>query len=93
MKCLEIIELRTAESNRKLLDKQMQKLIDHVAAEVGRESIKAYFGVMIASDFSIHLFHDSIEGDKSGSKLGLYLASTLKEFGLVNHSVWIEIGS
>ncbi len=92
MKCLEIIELRTAESNRKLLDIQMQKLIDDVAKETGAESIKAYFRVMLATDFSIHLFHDALEGDQNGSKLGLHLAATLKEFGLVNHSLWIEIG-
>ena len=91
MKCLEIIELRTAESNSKLLDMQMQKLIDNVAKEMSNESIKAYFRVMIDTDFSIHLFHDSLEGDKSGSKLGLYLTSILKELGLVNHSVWKEI--
>ena len=82
MKCLEIIELRTAESNRKLLDIQMQKMIDHVAKEMSRESIKAYSRVMIDTDYSIHLFHDSLDGDNTGSKLGLHLASILKEFGL-----------
>lgn len=93
MKCLEIIELRTAESNRKILDIHMKKLIDDVVKEMSRDSIKAYFRVMSATDYSIHLFHDSVEGDKNGSKLGLHLVSTLKEFGLVNHSVWTELGS
>lgn len=93
MKCLEIIELRTAESNRKILDIHMQKLIDDVVKEMSRDSIKAYFRVMLATDYSIHLFHDLVEGDKNGSKLGLHLVSTLKEFGLVNHSVWTELNS
>ena len=91
MKCLEIIELRTAESNKKLWKSQMQKLIDDMVRETSRESIKAYCRVMIDTDFSIHLFHDSLDGDNTGSKLGLHLASTLKEFGLVNHSVWVEM--
>jgi hypothetical protein len=46
---------------------------------------------MIDTDFSIHLFHDSKKVEKSGSPLGLRLASALKEFGLVNHSIWIEM--
>jgi nucleoside-diphosphate-sugar epimerase len=29
--------------------------------------------------------------ENSGSPLGLRLASALKEFGLVNHSIWIEM--
>lgn len=93
MSCLEIIELRTAESNRVLLDTQMQKLIDDVAREMSRESIKTYCRVMLDTDFSIHLFHDSMDESRTGSKLGLYLASTLKEFGLVNHSVWVELNA
>jgi len=29
--------------------------------------------------------------ENNGSRLGLRLASALKEFGLVNHSVWVEM--
>jgi hypothetical protein len=46
---------------------------------------------MIESDFSIHLFHDSRQIEVNGSSLGLQLVSSLKAFGLVNHSVWIEM--
>jgi len=28
-----------------------------------------------------------------GSRLGLHLASALKSFGLVNHSIWNELDS
>ena len=49
--------------------------------------------LMIDTDFSIHLFHDSKKMERSGSSLGLCLASALKEFGLVNHSIWIEMHS
>ncbi|MCP4130940.1 MAG: hypothetical protein GY754_08160, partial [bacterium] len=39
---------------------------------------------------SIHLKHDSEKVDNSGSDLGLTIASNLKAFGLVNHTVWLE---
>ncbi len=90
MNWLEIIELRTVGSNRKLLESQLQKLINEVEKETKKRTIKAYGRVMIDTDFSIHLHHDSKEANFNGSSLGLQLVSTLKEFGLVNHSVWIE---
>ncbi len=91
MKWLEIIELRSVGSNRKLLESQLQELINEVDREAKNQAIKAYNRVMIETDFSIHLFHDSKKVENSGSPLGLRLASALKEFGLVNHSIWIEI--
>lgn len=91
MKWLEIIELRIAGNNRELLEPQLNKLIDEVERETNRQAIKAYSRVMRDTDFSIHLFHDSKIVANSGSRLGLCLASALKEFGLVDHSTWIEM--
>ena len=93
MKWLEIIELRSAESNRELLESQLQKLINEVDKETKKQAIKTYSRVMIDTDFSILLFHDSIEVEKNGSQLGLHLSSALKVFGLVNHSIWNEMDS
>jgi hypothetical protein len=93
MKWLEIIELRSVGSNRGLLESQLQKLINEVDREAKKQAIKAYTRVMIDTDFSIHLFHDSKKAENSGSPLGLRLASALKEFGLVNHSIWVEMHS
>lgn len=93
MKWLEIIELRSVDSNRELLESQLQKLTNDLDKETKKQAIKAYSRVMIDTDFSIHLFHDSKKVETSGSQLGLRLASALKEFGLVNHSIWIEMHS
>lgn len=91
MKWLEIIELRSVSSNRTLLKLQLQSLINKVEKEINKQSIKAYSREMIDSDFSIHLFHNSQKVENRGSPLGLRIASALKEFGLVNHSIWIEM--
>ena len=90
MNWLEVIELRTAECNRELLEAQLQKLIQEVVRETGDRRIKVYRQVTLNTDFSIHLYHVSKNVESSGSPLGLGLASSLKEFGLVNHSVWID---
>ncbi len=91
MKWLETIELRSVDGNRKFLEPQLQKLISEVDKETKKRAIKIYSRVMIDTDFSIHLFHDSKKVGNSGSRLGLRLASALKDFGLVNHSIWIEM--
>lgn len=90
MKWLEIIELRSAGSQRALLESQLQSLINEVNQEARQQQIKVYSHITVETDFSIHLYHDSKEADISGSPLGLRLTSALKKFGLVNHSVWVE---
>ena len=91
MKWLEMIELRAAINNRKLLESQLQQLMHDVDQEAHTQLIKVYRRVMLDTDVSIHLFHDSTPVERDGSPLGLRLASSLKEFGLVNHRVWIEM--
>ncbi len=91
MKWVEIIELRSVNSNRELLESQMHKLSIEVGKEAKKQAIRIYRRVMIDTDFSIHLCHDSKRVENSGSQLGLCLASSLKEFGLVNHSIWVEM--
>jgi hypothetical protein len=91
MKWLEIIELRSVDSNREWLESKLQKLIDQVDKEKKKQAIMAYTRVLIDTDFSIHLFHDSNKVENSGSSLGLRLASALKEFGTINHSIWIDM--
>ena len=72
------------------LQGNFKKLINEVDKETKKQSIIAYNRVMIDNNFSIHLTHDTMKVDSSGSQLGLCIASSLKEFGLVNHSVWVE---
>ncbi len=91
MKWIEIIEIRTADSNREQLKSQIQELINESDKEIKKLKIKVYSRVMLDTDFSIHLFHNSKEIESSGSQLGLRLSSAFKEFGLVNHCIWAEM--
>jgi len=93
MRWLEIIELRTVTNKRDVLESQLQKLRDEINKESEKNTIEAYFSALIDSDFSIHLNHHSKDVEYRGSQLGLRLASALKEFGLINHSIWVEMNS
>ena len=90
MKWLEIIELRSVGSNRKFLERELKSIVDELNKETEQRAIKVYSRVAVDSDFSIHLLHDSKEADINGSPLGLQLVSALKEYGLINHSIWVE---
>ena len=93
MKCLEIIELRAAGNKRDSLASQLQTIISLLEKGSSKQKIKIYTRVLVDSDFSIMLFHDTTKTGTEGSRIGLHLASALKAFGLVNHSIWNELES
>jgi len=90
MKWLEIIELRSADNKREFLEQELKHLTIDLNIETEQLVIKIYNHLTVDSDFSIHLVHDSKTADIDGSPLALQLVSTLKEYGLINHKVWVE---
>jgi hypothetical protein len=91
MKWIEVIQLRSIEGNRKRLGSELNGLINEVGEKSKKQIITAYSRVLIDTDYNIHILHDSNEVEKFGSPLGLQLVNALKVFGLVNHSVWVEM--
>jgi len=47
----------------------------------------------VAGFFALRLFWDTDNPKPLGSMLGMSLSQSLKAFGLVDHSVWIESGN
>jgi hypothetical protein len=90
MKWLEIIKIRISANDHKLLKSHFKQLVKEVNKEKEQKLI-LYRQLDLNTDVSIHIFRDSIKAEKSGSDLGIRIASALKEFGLVNHNVWIEM--
>ena len=88
MKWLEIIKLRSAGNNSGLL-KELLLSIDRLSQSELVE-IKTYHHAGLDTDLSVHLRWESERPEQNGSALGLRLAHALKEFGLTDHSVWIE---
>ena len=90
MKWLEIIELRTAGSGKKAEEAKWNYLINELNKSMKKISVTVFNHATLESDFSIHLFHHSEPIEKSGSSLELHLVSELKNYAMVNHSIWVE---
>ena len=91
MKWIEIIELRSLGNTRKQLETTLQEFIDQVEKEAEKLSVKLYTRRILDIEiFSIHLLHESSEFQVEGSSPGIKLIPTLKLYGLVSHTVWIE---
>jgi hypothetical protein len=52
--------------------------------------MKTYRHVNLETDLSIHLHWQTERPEQNGSALGLRIAEAFKEFGLIDHSVWVE---
>ncbi len=90
MKWIEIITLR---SSNKVHESLVSELLKHPVENDGNNrliSMDTYRNAWINTDMSVHLHWKSTSTGQLGSAMGLRLARALKEYGLVNHSVWVE---
>ena len=90
MKCLEIIELRTSDRDSKNLGKILIRFMDDLNKEYENHRVQLYRHLTVETDWSFHIQIQTDINFTSPSQLGLRIASALKEFGLVHHSVWSE---
>jgi hypothetical protein len=88
MEWLEVIKLRSAGKGSGSLEESLGSI--YRLSQNGLVEIKTYRHAVLGSDWSIHLRWESERPEQNGSSLGLNLAQALKEFGLVDHSIWIE---
>ena len=93
MKWLEVIELQTVYKDLNKLKMQLENLISDIGNEFELQNIKMYRHLLVDTDFIINLFHDAEKISAGGSSLGLRIKSALKEFGLVNHKILIELSN
>jgi len=89
MKWLEIIELNYVEKKPKLIEHDLESLVEKLRKKRDEQVISIYSRVSEEIDFCIHLHHKSENIEKSGSQLGINLSSVLCKFGLVKHTVWV----
>jgi hypothetical protein len=87
----EVITVRSTGSNTASLKSALLELMGDLHEDDASGTIRIYHREKIDTDFCIILSHaeESVLGE--GSPLGLRLVAALKAFGLVNHSVWIEM--
>lgn len=87
MKTLEIIHLRLAGDST-------QTLVDAIRKSVGSEpdpmEVRIYRHGKLETDLAVHLHRDVAMRNDRASDVGIHLASLLREYGMVEHSVWVE---
>ena len=88
MKWLEVIKLRSAGESSGLLIEFLLPMAN--VGQSGLVEMKVYRHAGLDTDLSVHLHWNSEPPELNGSALGLRLAQAFKEFGLVDHAVWIE---
>ena len=91
MKWLEIIELRTGSQTDQDLQEVLTSLLDEIKQDSAQPKIRIYNNYSVDSDFSIHLVHKHDKPDAMGSVLGMHIAASLKNYGLMNHHIWCEM--
>jgi hypothetical protein len=88
MKWIEIIKLRSA-------GKAFEPLMAFLSAvsrngQSGLTEMKIYRHAAWETDWALYLHWESEKPQTDGSVLGIRLSQALKEFGPIDHSVWIE---
>jgi hypothetical protein len=87
---LEIINVRCSNKGNEVLSQfNLEKIVGAAEKEDGLKYIQLYRNASLRSDISIHILHKSSEHQARKSEFGLHLAASLKEFCLVNHSLWL----
>jgi hypothetical protein len=89
MRWLEIIKLRSA-GNHTGLPEGLFPEIANSHKNIELAEMRIYRHADLETDFSLHLYWESEQPEQTGSTLGIRLAHALKEFGLIDHSIWIE---
>jgi len=91
MKRLEIIHLR---SSGKAIEFLCDRITESIPArDKDQEIFTLYRQHGLDTDVAIHMYHHGSEGTTGPSALALHLADALRDFGLVEHTVWDEMHS
>lgn len=87
MKRLEIIHLRLAGALPTGLFEEIRQSTTNTRDSA---SVRLYWRVNVENDVAIHLHLEESGPDNQASDLGVRLAAGLKEYGMVEHTVWVE---
>ena len=93
MNWIEIIEIRALHRTREKLETELQKILADVNKDSGGLDVKIYSRMNLDTDFVILIMNGSGRELNGESQLGIRLSEGLKDFGMVNYSIWNELSS
>ena len=89
MNRLEIIHLR---SSGEPLDSLGDRIRESLGTEGEETEVALYRRAGLETDLAVHIRHLGVPGREGPSGLALRLASALRAYGLVEHTLWEELG-
>ena len=87
MKRLEIIHVRLANAKSSCLIEDVHKSI---LSKLDFISVRFYHHATVATDLSIHIHLETNGAKTEDDSLGARLAEALRDYGMVDHTFWIE---
>jgi hypothetical protein len=87
MNTLEIIHLRLAGNDPGAL---VDMIHQSVGSGVDSVVVRIYRNAKLETDLAVHLHRQVTEWDGRASDVGTRLTALLREYGMVEHSVWVE---
>lgn len=87
---MEMIRLRTTTGQLKDVDNMLFDAARDVENTKGLIRLRIYRSVSLPTDIAVSLVWDTKPEADSGSRAGICICDTLKSFGLVDHSIWVE---
>ena len=89
MRQLEIIHLRSSDELAETLSEQIRESVREAEGDI--KAVTLYRRRGLHTDVAIHINHlEGLEANEL-SRLGIRLASALKAYGLVEHTLWEEL--
>jgi len=96
MRWMEMIKVQSATGKEHTAEHELTALARTVQKNPGRQGLReaaVSIHATVYGCFALRLYWDTDDPKPSGSVLGMSLAQSLKAFGLVDHSMWIEAGT
>ena len=90
MKTLEVLHLRLAGEERGTLVDLIRRSVEPDEPSI---DVRIYGHETLATDLVVHLHQDATEQAVRPSDLGVRLAALLRDYGMVEHSVWSRLES
>lgn len=90
---MEMIRLRTTQGHLKHAADLLLEAARHVTGADGLVRVHMYDNISFQTDLALSLTWDTNSPEQRGSRAALSISDTLKNFGLVEHSIWLEKGT
>lgn len=90
MRRLEIVHLRSSAEPLESLSRRIKESIGREARDQ-EAVITIYRRCGLDTDLAVHILHHRVSDRRGPSDLALRLASALRAYGLVEHTLWEEL--